>query len=204
MSAATPDTAPQGDDDRAWVSIETPLSPADLGAFIADDLERLYRINPLLVVEAFERVAPGRFRARWSNLSNGTDLDTELRVEPASDGIDIHYARGLKRVTRVRVGANGATSRLIVTDDYSGHSQAERQARLAEVDRSLNAWGRALYDYLNRWARWRWLPPWRWYMRRVWQPMTPSARRIVFLILAISIFEVVTVAVVLLVWLAIR
>ena len=69
---------------------------------------------------------------------------------------------------------------------------------------SLNAWGRALHDYLAAWARWRRLAPWRWYMGRVWQPMTPSARRIVWMIWVISAFEVVALAALLAVWIMLK
>jgi hypothetical protein len=93
---------------------------------------------------------------------------------------------------------------LLVTDVYGGASEAERRARAHEVDLSLNAWGRALHDYLRAWARWKWLPPWRWYMRRLWQPMTPSARRIVWMIWVVSAFEVAGLVVLVAIWLAIR
>ena len=73
----------------------------------------------------------------------------------------------------------------------------ERRARAGEIDLSLNAWGRALHSYFGAWARWRWLGPWRWYMRRVWQPMKPSARRIVWMIWVISAFELFAIVVLL-------
>jgi hypothetical protein len=202
MSEVALAASPAADDDRAWISIETPLTATDLSSFVEDDIERLFRINPLLVFETFEAVGLCSYRVRAHNLSNGRDIDTEIHVDKGPQGIDVRYASGLKNMTTVRVETSGANARLVVTDIYSGQSEAERQARVAEVDLSLNAWGRALHEYLRRWARWRWLGPWRWYMKRVWQPMTPSARRIVFLTLAISVFEIATVAIVLVVWLA--
>ncbi|HLD14446.1 MAG TPA: hypothetical protein VJB18_07005, partial [Burkholderiales bacterium] len=75
------------------------------------------------------------------------------------------------------------------TDDYDRLSEAERAQRVAEVDKSLSAWGEALRTYFLRLQRWSWLPGWRWYLRRVWVPMKPSARRIVWLLYLITVVE---------------
>jgi hypothetical protein len=104
----------------------------------------------------------------------------------------------------VKPAAGEIGSLLVVTDVYEGGTAAERRARGGEVDLSLNAWGRALHDYLRLWSRWSWLGPWRWYMRRAWQPMTPSARRIVWMIWVVSAFEVAALAALLAIWLALR
>jgi hypothetical protein len=77
----------------------------------------------------------------------------------------------------------------VIVDDYEGLPEAERAARLAEVDKSLLAWGRALRKYFLRLARWSWVPGWRWYLRRVWIPMRPMARRIVWLIWIVTLLE---------------
>ena len=58
------------------------------------------------------------------------------------------YATGLKTATHFRAEPRADGSDLIVTDVYGG-SLEERQARAAEVDLSLNAWGRALRDILE-------------------------------------------------------
>lgn len=205
MSTPANDVENGGQDaaDRAWVVVDTPLPVGALLAFL-QDVERLYRINPLLEIDAFDILGAGRYRLRARNLSNSRDLDTELAVTHRSDGLDVRYNCGLKTMTTFRALATAAGSRLVVTDVYAGAREAERQARLAEVDLSLNAWGRGLHTFLGQWSRWHKLTPWRCYMAKVWQPMRPSARRIVFLILAISAFEVVTMAIVFLVWLAAR
>ena len=51
------------------------------------------------------------------------------------------------------------------------------------------AWAEALRIYFLRLKRWSWLPGWRWYLRRVWVPMKPSSRRIVWLVYLITIAE---------------
>jgi hypothetical protein len=117
-------------------------------------------------------------------------IELHVRLEPSETGVVVTYSDGLKRSTALAVEpADRGGSRLRITDDYSGWSEAERQARLAEVDRSLPQWGRDLYLYFRRWHRWSWLAPWRWYMTRVWIRMKPSARRITRWVLWITLAE---------------
>ena len=111
---------------------------------------------------------------------------------------------GLKSATHFRVETAPGGAHLVVTDIYAGGSDEERRARAGDVDFSLNAWGRALHDYLRTWARWKWLSPWRWYMRRVWQPMKPSARRVVWMIWVISAFEVLALVALMAIWAVVR
>lgn len=181
--------------DAAWVSIQTPLAAADLLAFLAD-IERLFRINPLLEFTSFEHLGADHYRIKARNLSNDRDIDVNLAVHGEPDGLRIDYAGGLKSHTRLTVESAPHGCRLVVSDHYDAIPEDARRLRLAEVDLSLNAWGRALHDHLRQWARWRWLAPWRWYMARVWQPMRPSARRIVFMIWIISLFEIAALVVI--------
>lgn len=187
------------------MEISTALSVADLRSFL-DDIERLYRINPLLEISDFEATGRGNYRLAARNLSNGRDIEVALAVTPRESGIDVRYSHGLKTATSfsVKPAAGEGGSHLVVTDVYEGSTEAERRARAGEVDLSLNAWGRALHDYLRAWTRWSWLAPWRWYMRRAWQPMTPSARRIVWMIWVVSAFEVAALAGLLAIWLSLR
>ncbi len=176
-------------DDAAWVTIETPLSPARLAAFVGD-LERLFRINSLLEIDRWEVTARDRIAFEARNLSNDKHLRSELIVEQIGNGLRINYSGLLKTSTSFQVEPSATVgSTLIVTDDYSGSEESERSRRLEEVDRSLQQWGQDLHSYLRWWHLWSWLPPWRWYMRRVWQPMKPSARRITRWILWISFGE---------------
>jgi hypothetical protein len=179
--------------DAAWVRIETPLSTAGLADFIGDT-ERLFRINSLLEILRWEKIADKRIALQARNLSNGKELNSQLRIERIEAGLRVHYSDQLKTSTSFQVepGAGGG-SVLIVTDDYTGTAERERSRRLDEVDRSLNGWGRDLHAYLHIWSRWSWLPPWRWYMRRVWQPMKPAARRITHWLLWITLGEMLLV-----------
>ena len=178
--------------DAAWVTIEVPLEPAALAAFCRD-VERLYRINPYLEFRRWRETAPGAISVSMRNLSNQRDFELQLTLERASErDFSVRYDRGLKRSTRFEIDAADGGSRLRITDDYSGAAASDT----AEVDRSLHAWGVALKEYLLRDQRWGWCAPWRWYMRRVWVPMKPSARRITFIILLVTLAEIVLIALV--------
>jgi hypothetical protein len=183
------------------VRIATRLSPAELVAF-CQDAERLLRINSMYELEEWRPEGEGRFFVRLRNLANGLMLATSLRVEPRPDGLRIAYASGLKTATELRVdpaaaadgGGSGGTgagqgATLVLTDDYSGTPEAERRARAAEIDRSLVQWGHDLHRYLRQWARWSRLGPWRWYMRCIWQPMKPKARRIAYILIVIGLVD---------------
>ncbi len=170
------------EDNKAWVRIATPLSDKQLHEFCSD-LERLYRINPLLEFIEWKQIDTNQYHIHFKNLSNNQEVKTTISVE----GLKINYESGIKRATILTIEANA----LIITDDYSGSSEAD----LAEVDKSLIPWGNAIYKYLQSWQRWQWLPLYRWYMRRVWQTMKPSARRIAYMLIVITCFELLAMCV---------
>ncbi|HFE48749.1 MAG TPA: hypothetical protein ENJ21_05475 [Chromatiaceae bacterium] len=175
-------------DDAAWVTIDTPLGATELKAFL-EDIERLFRINPLLEFESWRALAPDNYHLTAKNLANGQHIDTDLRIEPIPTGLCIHYSQGLKNTTTLRIIPVNEGTKLEILDDYSGTPEAQRKERLDEVDRSLLPWGQHLHAYLKRWKRWSWFGPWRWYTTRVWQNMKPSARRVSHWIIWISAAE---------------
>lgn len=177
--------------DAAWVVIDTPLDAAQLAEFCADT-ERLYRINPYLEFRYWRAGDARKHETAFRNLSNQRDVVLALVVEGAAGReFIVRYDRGPKRRTRFRIEPHGGGSRLTITDEYDGKAD---EADLAEVDKSLHAWGVALQEYLRRHARWGRYGWWRWYMRRVWVPMKPSARRIVYILLVLTVFEVTLIA----------
>lgn len=183
----TLDEAPTSAADAAWVKIETPLSVAALAEFCTD-LERLYRINPYLEFKSWQTLSAGRYRAQLKNLSIGREIDLEMSLHQESPyEFAVRYARGIKQSTRFTISAARGGSTLLIVDDYSG---ATPERDLDEVDRSLHAWGVALREYLDREQRWGWCAPWRSYMRRIWVPMRPAARRITFIILLVTLAEI--------------
>jgi len=187
-------------DDRVWATIQTTLRPDALRGFCRD-LERLYRINPYSEFRAWKETAPGQVHAEFRNLSNKQDYSLDLTLVPESDSaFSVHYSQGIKASTRFEIQPTGLGSSLTITDDYNRLPAEERAQRLDEVDKSLPAWGQAILDYLRRHQRWGWIAPWRWYMRRVWMPMKPSARRIVWLLYLITVVEFFFFVFVALIW----
>jgi hypothetical protein len=177
--------------DAAWVSIDTPFNAIELRDFL-DDVERLYRINSMLVFENWEKISAQEYRLKLKNLSNGKLLETTLNVDSSDDGISVSYQQGLRSTSTFRVESkDDGKARLVVTDDYSGTPMSEREKRLDEVDKSLVNWGNDLYRYLRQWKRWSWVPGWQWYMRKIWQPMKPMGRRIAYILFVISAAEMI-------------
>lgn len=175
--------------DAAWVTVETPISAAALLAFCRDDVERLFRINSLLRFDEWRRLGENDHHVRIRNLSNERVLETDMQVERLPDGLRIVYGVGLKTSTAFQVAEADGGATLTVTDDYSGTPFDERMARAGEVDRSLVQWGHDLRHFLTRWHRWSHYSPWRWYMNRIWKPMSPMGRRVVFALVVISALE---------------
>ncbi len=192
---ATP--SPDGTDreDAAWVAIETPFDAKWLSGFL-DDVERLFRINSQLVFENWQSLGNGEYQFEAKNLSNDKTVKTGFKAVREGDTLTVTYKGGLKTATTFRLepkpdGAPGGTVNLTITDDYSGTPADEREARIDEVDKSLIQWGRDLRLYLLMWKKWGWVPGWKWYKRRVWQPMQPMARRICTMLIMITILEFV-------------
>ncbi len=186
MSANTP---PIDSRDAAWVTIPLPQNVEELARHCRD-VEVLFRVNPYLYFSAWRQTGPSSYHAEFENQSNQQKISVDLKVVPGpGPGFTVNYASGLKRRTIFAIEPAADGSRLTITDDYEGLSAEERAARAAEADKSLHAWGVALRAYFLRQKRWLWLPGWRWYIRRVWVPMKPSARRIVWLLYLITVVE---------------
>ncbi len=184
-------------DNAAWVTIETPLAADALAAWCVD-IEQLYRINPYFEFRSWRALARDTWHVAYRNLSIGSDVEVELRLTRGSAGaFTVSYAHGIKRLTRFTIEPVPMGSTLTIVEEYASvaREQAEREA-----DRSLHGWGMALNEYLKQHARWRWCAPWRWYMRHVWTPMKPSARRITYIILLITCAEIALFALAMAVW----
>ena len=192
----TPLQAPQAEEgtpenDHAWVSIETPFDHQGVTAFL-DDVERLFRINSQLVFEDWKSLGDGEYQFTANNLSNEKTLSTGFKAVREGDTLTLTYTQGLRTTTTFRLDPKpDGTVDLIITDDYAGSPSDERLARIDEVDTSLVQWGRDLRLYLLNWKKWAWIPGWKWYMRRVWQPMRPMARRICYLLIMVTLLEFV-------------
>lgn len=181
--------------DSAWVVIDTPLEPQALADFCRD-LERLYRINPYLEFRAWRHAGPDCVDIACRNLSINREFNLQCLIHRTSEyEFALHYNHGIKRATHFRIEPASTGSRLRITDHYHVDT-AGAPADTGEVDRSLHAWGVALRDYLQRHQRWGKYALWRWYMRHIWVPMKPSARRITFIILMVTLAEIALFALV--------
>jgi hypothetical protein len=180
---------PVASTDAAWVSLPTPFGVPEL-AELCRDTEAVFRVNPYYTFSAWRRTGPATYHAELDNQSNQQHLALDFDVAPGPGyGFTVLYRQGIKKRTVFAVEPAPFGSRLSITDDYEGLSAKEREERLGEVDKSLAAWGEALRLYFLRQKRYGWIPGWRWYIRRVWVPMKPSARRIVWLLYLITIAE---------------
>lgn len=191
MSEVAIADAPIAAEDAAWAAVNTPLSVDELKVF-CQDIERLFRINPMLEFNTWEQLANNRYRMAVKNISQEQpfNLDVELEVEQQPDEIVIHYANGIKKKTIFKIEPSEYGSKLTIIDDYGNLSEEERSARINEVDKSLVNWADYLQRFLITWKKWskhRW---WRWYMKRIWQPMKPTGRRITYMFLWITLVEI--------------
>ncbi len=176
--------------DAAWVIVDVPIAPKILAAFCRN-LERLYRINPYLEFHSWQSNEDGSIDTAFRNLSNQRDLDLNIIIERASEfDFTVRYSHGAKHSTRFEIEFTADGSRLRITDDYA-RPAAGVPIDPEDADKSLHAWGVALQTYLKRESRWGKSAIWRWYMRHFWLTMKPTARRISFIILMVTLVEVV-------------
>ena len=186
--------------DAAWVSLQTTL-PATALLELCRDIEAIFRINPHYYFKSWRKTGPSAHALEFENQSNQTNNSVNIEVgATTAEGFTVSYDQGIKKRTVFCIEPTPQGGKLTVTDDYESIPEAERAQRLLEVDRSLQAWGEALQRYFLRQKRWSWLPGWRWYIRRVWIPMKPSARRIVWMLYLITAAEFAFFVLVILIW----
>ncbi|MDP1613366.1 MAG: hypothetical protein Q8M11_20090 [Sulfuritalea sp.] len=177
------------EEDRARAETLIPLGADAVFEFVAD-IERLLRLNPHLAIETWQRLPDG-VRLVAQNETTGRRIETTVRVEttPSTRSIVLRYADGLKQATTLAIeGGAGTGCRLIVTEHYPVIEDAQ-DPRVAEVDRSLVPWVDAIHRHLLRRQRWGWLPGWHWWHERFLPGMAPRQRRIVRMIVWISVLE---------------
>lgn len=184
----TTEPAPIDTEDAAWVMIPAKQSPGKLEQ-LCQDVEALIRVNPYYVFTEKECPKQGdnQYHLSFLNLSNQKDVECDITITREGDDRVVSYSNGLKQRTVFRIEPTEEGSKLTIIDDYSGMSETDREQRQDEVDRSLTAWGKGLYAYFRRWHYLSWIPGWKWYTRKVWIGMNPSARRITYMLLLIEI-----------------
>ncbi|MCX7150222.1 MAG: hypothetical protein NTY05_12565 [Rhodocyclales bacterium] len=189
--AATRSLAGVAQEDRARAEAHIPIGADAMFEFVSD-IERLLRLNPHLDIETWQHLPDGiRFAAL--NETTGRRIETVVRVATmrATHSIVLSYTDGLKQATTLVVErVDGDGCRLIVTEHYPVIADAQ-DPRVAEVDRSLIPWVTAIRRHLLERKRWGWLPGWHWWAGRFMLGMPPRQRRIVRMIVWVSVLEFV-------------
>ena len=194
-SSTNEPSAENAENDSAWASVIIPLSVEALMEFCADT-ERLFRINPMLVFTKWEQTSENSFDFSGENSSQEKAFEFEfgLTVSKLDDGYRIDYDKGVKSSTVLKIEAAEQGSKLTITDHYDRLSSSERESHLHEVDQSIVIWAEYLQKFCISWNSWSKFALWRWYMRRIWQPMKPTARRITYMLLWITVVEIALLA----------
>jgi len=188
--AATADTD-TAQEDRARAETHIPIDADAMFEFVSD-IERLLRLNPHLDIETWQRIPDG-MRLAAQNETTGRRIETSVRIEttPATRSIVLTYSEGLKRATTLAVeDGDSRGCRLVIAEHYPVIEDAQ-DPRVAEVDRSLIPWVNAIRRHLLGRQRWGWLPGYRWWTGRFMPGMPPRQRRIVRMIVWVSLLEFV-------------
>lgn len=185
-SPVIPADGETSDHDEARAQTDLPLTADELLAFLANR-ELLFRLNPHLEIERWEFLPDG-FRLTATNELNGQRLETAVRRANRPQGPVFTYAAGLKQDSAFTIEPLDAGARLILSERYPRITDPA-DPRLAAVDRSLVPWVAALRRHLLARQRWGWLPGWRWWQARFLPGLPPRQRRIVRLILWVSLGE---------------
>ncbi len=181
--------------DRVWASFNTRLSTEALKKFCRDT-ERLFRINPMLEFKDWQLISKNRVHLQCVNSSQEQpiEVDVEFDIHEVDDGFELEYSNGIKTNTYFKIEPTEQGSKLTITDNYRKLTDSERQSKLNEVDKSIVVWANYLQKYLTMWQRWSRFALWRWYIQKVWQPMKPSGRRITYMLLWITAFEIALIS----------
>lgn len=185
------DTSGVKEEDAAWAAINTPLSVEDLILF-CQDIERLFRINPMLEFSEWAKLSDTQYRMAARNISQEVpfEIDTEINVEQTTNEIVLNYSKGIKSKTVFIIEPSEYGSKLTITDYYDNLSEKQRQSKIQEVDKSIVNWADYLQRFLITWNKWSKFSLWRWYMKRIWQPMKPTGRRVTYMLLWITLVEI--------------
>ncbi len=184
-------TQHSGAQDAAWARADIPLSAQETFAFLAD-IERLFRLNPLLEISSWQQQTGinGACRLEALNESNGCAYAVGIAITGVihDQAITLLYDRGIKASTELRIEPAGEGSSLTITEHYHPLENQDDQ-RFKEVDRSLVPWLAAIRGHIAGLARYGWLPGYRWWVGRFMPGMPPRQRRMVRMMVWISLLE---------------
>lgn len=184
------ETPPLDLKNAAWVTIPTRLPAAELFS-ACHNVERLFRLNPYLRIFSWRALSKNRFEAEWENYSNEQTIKiaTGIEVAQLDNELQLKYAAGIKRKTYFRIEQPQSTngSLLMIIDDYGDSSQSDIQ----QVDKSLSAWGQAAEKFFARYYYLRHIPCADKLIDRFWIRLSPSGRRIAYILIVITAIELI-------------
>lgn len=172
----------------AWIKIPTKLAVNDLSEFCSH-LERLFRLNPYLQIELWQPKSLSLTEVKWENHSNTETftVETTMQALKNKNEIEINYSKGIKQKTFFIIEPFEQDSALLIVDDY-GDSEPDK---LGGVDKSLQAWGVSLERFFKHYALLKKIPGIDIVIDRFWIRLSPMARRITYILLVITIVEVI-------------
>ncbi|MDH5179345.1 MAG: hypothetical protein OEY07_06735 [Gammaproteobacteria bacterium] len=183
-------------DDAVWAAFNTNMGVEQLIRFCQEDVERLFRINPYIEYDCFEQTGDKQFHMAGKNSSQTESFQFDVRFDviELGNGVKVQYQDGLKQSTTFLVEAAESGAKLTISDEYRKLDEIEKQARLGEVDQSIVNWANDLQTFIYNWKRWGGIPPYRWYMQKVWKKLKPTGRRIAYMLIWITVFEFALIA----------
>lgn len=187
MTDTQTEKPPIDSSDAAWVTIKSVL-PVNQVKQIMSDVEVVFRLNPFYYIDSWDKQNE-KTSIKFRNMSNNQAVEQSFMTSNTDNELTISYEGGIKTRTIIRVEQDGDGSRILLIDDYSGMSDTEREQHAEKADRSLQKWGEAIFTHLQRIKKWSWLPGWQFYMRRIWMPMNPSGRRVLWMLYIITLAE---------------
>jgi hypothetical protein len=178
-------------ENKAWAEFKTPFSKSILIDFCRD-IEQLFRINPYVEIINWEKLNSNDYSIELINHSQEPAfvLKTDMHVLETSNGLIINYVSGIKTNTQIQIEEIPEGSKLTITDHYSLKKTGLQQDDLKKVDKSLTKWAEEIQIFLIQWKHWAWLLPWKYYKQYIWIRMKPSARRVSYMLIIISLIEI--------------
>lgn len=179
---------PHNLENAAWVAVPT-LLPADTLINFCEDIERVFRLNPYLKIISWRQQDSNCCEVEWENCSNEQVLRiaTQIKITRLKNQIQLTYSTGIKRKSYFVVEETGRRAQLTIIDDY-GDSNGQA---IEQVDKSLAAWGQALKNFFGGYRYLRCIPGADRVINRWWIRLTPSGRRIIYILLVIAAIELI-------------
>lgn len=183
--------APENLSNAAWVIVPTRLTYPALLAF-CNSLENLFRLNPFLTIKNWQQITDDEYQVAWENHSNASMIkfSGRLLVVKNKNELVINYSVGAKSKTSIVVENIAGGSQIKIVDDYA----ASGKEQLADVDKSLTAWGQSLQRFFNGYRYFRCIPGAKTVIEKFWLRCNPMGRRVIYILFVITVIELILLA----------